>query len=84
MLLRIDTAIYRVGDMHIENAKVLKLFLYCSGGERSVKYVSPVLKMEVSKEVQRGVVRFLVAEGAAMRHKVETPWNAVRRNHHFA
>ena len=33
--------------------------------------------MEASKEEQRGVVRFLVAEGAAARHKVKTLWNAV-------
>ena len=50
-----------------------KLFLCCSGGERSVKCVRPVLEMEASKEEQRGVVRSLVAEGAAARHKVKTP-----------
>ena len=60
------------------------LFLYCSGGERSVKCVSPVLEVEASKEKQRGMFRFLVAEGGAMRHKVKTPWNAVGRNHPFA
>ena len=32
----------------------------------------------------RGVVRFLVPEGAATRHKIKTPWNAVERNHSFA
>ena len=32
----------------------------------------------------RGVVSFLVAEGAATRHKIKTPWNAVGRNHSFA
>ena len=47
-----------------------QLFLYCSGGERSVKCVRPALEMETSKEEQRGVVRFLVAEGAATSHKV--------------
>ena len=31
LLLRIDTA------MHSENAQSTQLFLYCSGGERSVK-----------------------------------------------
>ena len=36
--------------------------------------------MEASKEEQRGVVRFLVAEGAATSHKVKTPCNAVARN----
>ena len=41
-----------------------ELFLDCSGGERSVKCVRPALEMEASKEEQRGVVRFLVAEGA--------------------
>ena len=55
-----------------------QLFLYCSGGEHSVKCVRPALEMEASKEEQRGVVRFMVAEGAA------TPWNAVGRNHPFA
>ena len=62
----------------------MQVFLYCSGGERSVKCVRPALEMEASKEEQRGVVRFLVAEGAATRHKVETSWNAVGRNHPFA
>ena len=54
-----------------------QLFLYCSGGERGVKFVRRALEMVASKEEQRGVVRFLVAEGAATRHKVKTPWNAV-------
>ena len=58
-----------------------QLFLYCSGGERSVKCVHPALQMEASKEEQRGVVHFLMAEGAGTRHKVKTPWNAVGRNH---
>ena len=44
-----------------------QLFLYCSGGERSGKYVRPALEMEASKEEKRGVVRFLVAEGAGTR-----------------
>ena len=59
-----------------------QLFLYCSVGEHSVKCVRP-LEMESSKEEQRDVVRFSVAEGAATRHKVKTPWNAVGRNHPF-
>ena len=50
-----------------------QLFLYCSGGERSVKCVRTVLEMDASKEEQRGVVPFLVEEGAATRHNVETP-----------
>ena len=33
-----------------------KLFLYCFGGERSVKCVRPALEMEARKEEQRGVV----------------------------
>ena len=33
-----------------------QLFLYCSGGENSVKCVRPALEMEASKEEQRGVV----------------------------
>ena len=60
-----------------------QLFLYCSGGERSVKCVRQSLKMEASKE-QRGVVRFLVAESAATHHKVKMLWNAVERNNPFA
>ena len=64
--------------------KSTQLFLYCSGGERSVKSVRPALEVEESKEEQRGVVRFLVAEGAATRHKVKTLWNTVGRNHPFA
>ena len=44
-----------------------QLFLYCFGGERSVKCVRPVLEMEANKEEQRGVVRFLVAEDAGTR-----------------
>ena len=42
-------------------------FFYCSGGELSVKCVRPALEMEASKEEQRGMVRFLVAEGAGTR-----------------
>ena len=44
-----------------------QLFLYCSGGELSVNCVCPTLEMEESKEEQRGVVRFLLTEGAATR-----------------
>ena len=60
-----------------------QLFLYCSG-ERSVKCVRSALEMEASKEEQRGVVLFLVAEGAATRQKVKSPLNALGRNHPFA
>ena len=60
-----------------------ELFPYFSGGERSVECICPALEMEASKEEQRDVVRFLVAESAATRHKVKTPWNAVGRNHTF-
>ena len=48
--------------MHSENAQVHKIFLYCSGGERSVKCVRPA-----SKEEQTAVVRFLVAESGGTR-----------------
>ena len=44
-----------------------QLFPYCSGGERSVKCVRSGFEMEASKAVQRGVVRFLVTEGAGTR-----------------
>ena len=62
----------------------IQLFFYCSGGERSVKCGHAALEMEASKELKRDVLRLLVAEGAAMRHKVKTPWNPVVRNHLFA
>ena len=68
----------------VKTHRSTQLFLYCSGGERSVKCVCPALEMEASKEQQTGVVRFLVAEGAAKCHKVKTPWNSVGRNHPFA
>ena len=64
--------------------KSTQLFLYCSGGERSVNCVRPVLEIEASKEEQIGAVHFLVAESAATRHKVKTPWNSVGRNPPFA
>ena len=83
LLLRIDTAICMVGDMHMKMHGSTQLFLYCSGRERSVKCVHPAIEMEANTEEQRGVVRFLVAEGAATRHKVKTPWNAVGQNHSF-
>ena len=35
-----------------------QLFIYCCGGESSVKCVCPALEMEASKEEQRGVVHF--------------------------
>ena len=44
-----------------------QLFLYCSGGDHSVKCVRPVLEMEPSKEEQRGVVHFLLAQGIGTR-----------------
>ena len=49
------------------------VFLYCSAGERSVKFVRPALEMQVSKEEQRGVVSFQVAEGAASAIKSKRP-----------
>ena len=61
-----------------------QLILYFSGDERSVKYVRLAVEMEASKEKQRGVVRFLVAEDDATHHKVKTLWNDVGRNHPFA
>ena len=44
-----------------------QLFLYCSVDEFSVKCVRPALEMEANEEEQRGVVRFMVAEGAGTR-----------------
>ena len=70
---------YSWGNMH----KFTQLFLYCSGGEHNAKCVHPALKMEASKEEQRSVVRFLVAEGVAIHHTVKTSQNAVGRNHPF-
>ena len=45
----------------------------CSEGEDSVKCVCPALEIEARKEEQRRVVRFLVVEDSATRHKVKTP-----------
>ena len=64
LLLHIDTAISGIGDCLVKTHRSGQLFLYCSGGGRSVKCVHPALEMEASKQKQRGVVRFLVAEGA--------------------
>ena len=50
-----------------------QLFPYYSGGEPSVKCVCPALEMVASKEEQRGVIRFLVVEGAATSYKIKTP-----------
>ena len=47
-----------------ENVQVHTVTFYCSGSELGVKCVHPALEMEASKEEQRGVVRFLVAQGA--------------------
>ena len=60
-----------------------QMFLYCSGGERSVKCVRPELKMEARKEEQRGIVRSLPAEGTTTRNKVKISWNDDGRNHPF-
>ena len=56
--------------MHSENAQVHAVISLLLWGERSVKCIRPALEMEASKEEQRGVVRFLVAEGAATCLKV--------------
>ena len=64
--------------------KSAQLFLYCSEDERSVKCVCLAFEMEEITEEQKGVVCFLVAEGAATRHKVKTPWNSVGWNRHFS
>ena len=61
-----------------------QLFLYCSGGECSVKCVCPALEMEASQEAQRDVVHFLGAEDAGTCHKVKMPWNVIGRNYPFA
>ena len=55
----------------MKTLRSIQLFPYCSGGGSSVKCVRPALEVEVSKEEQSGVVRFLVAEGAATHHKVQ-------------
>ena len=68
----------------MRSRRSIQLFLYCSGGERLNKCVRPELAMLASKEEQRGVVRFLVDEGATTRRKVKMPWNAVGRNHPFS
>ena len=61
-----------------------QLILYFAGGEPSVKCDRPALEMVANRGEQRGVVRFLVAEIAATRHKVKTPWNSIGRNQPFA
>ena len=48
-------------------------FLYCTGGESSVKCVRPALEMETSKGEQSDVVRFLVAECAGHSIKSKHP-----------
>ena len=57
-----------------------QLFLYCSGGKSSVKYVRPALETEESKEEQGGVVRFLVAEGAGT-HEIHSLMSDVYGEH---
>ena len=57
-----------------------QLFLYCSGGEHSVKCVRPALEMEASKEEQRSMVHFLVAEGAGI-HEIQHRLSAVYGEH---
>ena len=37
--------------------------------------------MEAIREEKRGMIRFLVAEGAATSHKVKTPRNDIGQNH---
>ena len=56
VLLRIDTAI-----VSLKTHSYTQLFLYCSGGESSVKFIRSALEIGAIKEEQRGVVRFLVA-----------------------
>ena len=68
-MLRIYSAICRVGDIHSENAQVHKVVYYCSGGERTVRCIRPALKMEARKEEQRAVLRFLVCAGTREIHR---------------
>ena len=58
-----------------------QLFLYCSGGECSVKCVRPSLEMEASKEEQRGVISFSVAEDAGT-HEIHHRLSAVYGGHY--
>ena len=57
-----------------------QLFLYCSRGEQNVNCVHPALQMEASKEDQRGVVRFLVAENAGT-YEIHRRMSAVYGKH---
>ena len=85
LLLRINNAICREGDMHSESTQVHTVVsLLLSRRVCTVKCVCPALEMVANKEEQGGVVHFLVAEGDATCHKLKTFWNTVRRNHPFA
>ena len=64
----------------MKTQKSTELFIYCSVGERSVKCVRPALKIEASKEEQRGVVLFLAAEGVGTR-KIHCRMSAVYCEH---
>ena len=48
----------------MKTPRFTQLFLYCSGGEHSVKCVRPALEMETRKKSRE------VAEGVAMRPRV--------------
>ena len=58
----------------VKTHRATQLFLYCSRREHSVKCVRPALEIMASKEEQRGVVSFLMAQSAVTRHKIITPW----------
>ena len=57
-----------------------ELFLYCSGDEHRVKCVHRTMVMEASKEEQRGMVRFLVAENAGT-YEIHRRMSAVYGKH---
>ena len=52
----------------MKTQRSIQLFIYCSGDESSMKCVRPALNMGASEEEKGGLIRFLVAEGAANRH----------------
>ena len=65
----------------MEMHRCTQLFLYCSGGERSLMCVRTAMKMEASEDEQRGLVRFFMVEGAGTRKIIHRRMSAVYGEH---